>query len=106
MAETLLFVDDTSIFYSHSDPKHFISVLNTELTEIESNKLSVNVKKTSYIIFKSRQKKISVNLPAIVFNNQHLKQEQVIKFLGIYIDEYLTWKPHINYVCKNRNLLE
>ena len=104
MAETLLFADDTSIFYSHSDPKHLISVLNTELTEIDnwmkSNKLSVNIKKTSYIIFKSRQKKISVNLPAIVFDNQHLKQEQVIKFLGIYIDENHTWKPHINYVCK------
>ena len=104
MAETLLFADDTSIFYSHSDPKHLISVLNTELTEIDnwmkSNKLSVNIKKTSYTIFKSRQKKISVNLPAIVFENQHLKQEQVIKFLGIYIDENRTWKPHINYVCK------
>jgi hypothetical protein len=34
MAETLLFADDTSIFYSHSDPKHLIFVLNTELTEI------------------------------------------------------------------------
>ena len=81
-------------------------MLNTELTEIDnwmkSNNWmkSVNIKKTSYIIFKSRQKKISVNLPAIVFDNQHLKQKQVIKFLGIYIDENLTWKPHINYVCK------
>ena len=82
MAETLFFAGDTNTFYFHSDPKHLISVLNTELTEIDnwmkSNKLSVNIKKTSYIIFKSRQKKISVNLPAIVFDKQNLKQEQVI----------------------------
>ena len=52
MAETLFFAGDTNTFYFHSDPKHLISVLNTELTEIgnwmKSNKLSVNIKKTSY----------------------------------------------------------
>ena len=54
MTETLIFADDTSIFYSHSDPKHLESVLNEELTKVDvwmkSNKLSVNIEKTNYII--------------------------------------------------------
>ena len=103
MAESLLFSDDTSTFYSHSDPKQLISVLNIELIDVDiwmkTNKLSVNIKKTSYIIFKPKQKLFNINSP-IVYDNQYLKQEQVVKCLGVYIDENLTWKSHINYVCK------
>ena len=93
MAESLLFSDDTSTFYSHSDPKQLISVLNIELIDVDiwmkTNKLSVNIKKTSYIIFKPKQKLFNINSP-IVYDNQYLKQEQVVKFLGVYIDENLT----------------
>ena len=64
LAELLLFADDTSIFYSHSNPNTLESVLNTELKSIvvwlRCNKLSLNIKKT-YLIFKSRQKKHNHN---------------------------------------------
>ena len=73
---------------------------------MKPNKLCVNIKKTSYIIFKPKQKLFNINSP-IVYDNQYLKQEQVVKFLSVYIDENLTWKSHINYVCKKyQNLLE
>ena len=62
LTQPLLFDDDTSIFYSHSDPDYLESVLNDEVWNLDiwmkCNKLSVNFKKTSYIIFKSRQKKL------------------------------------------------
>ena len=49
VTETLILADDTSIFYSHSDPKHLESVLNEELKKVDvwmkSNKLSVNIEK-------------------------------------------------------------
>ena len=42
-------------------------MLNSELIAVDnwmkSNKLLVNIEKTSYIIFKPRQKKIKINLP-------------------------------------------
>ena len=57
-----LFADYTSIFCSHSDPSCLESVLNEELQNfdvwLKCNKLSVNIKKTNYVIFKSRQKKL------------------------------------------------
>ena len=31
---------------------------------------------------------------------QTLIQGNVTKFLGVYLDEHLTWKYHINFVCK------
>ena len=61
--------------------------------------LSVNVNKTNYIIFKSRQKKLSKSF-SLSFGNQILKQVSETKFLGVYGDENFTWKPHISFVCK------
>ena len=63
LTQPLLFADDTSIFYSHSDPNRLQSVLNEELSNfdvwLKCNKLSVNLKKTNYIFFKSRQKELN-----------------------------------------------
>ena len=79
----------------YKDPKQLISVLNIELIAIDiwikTNKLSVNIKKASYIIFKPKQKLFNINFP-IVYDNQYLKQEQVVKFLGVYISENLTYQ--------------
>ena len=103
LIEVLLFADDTSIFYSHSNPKTLESVLNNELKNIEvwlrCNKLSVNVKKTTYLIFKPWQKKCNHNF-SFSLGGQLLTQTNATKFLGVYIDEHLTWKDHISYLCK------
>ena len=66
---------------------------------MKCNKLSVGIKKTSYIIFKSRQKKLGKSF-SLSFGNQTLTQVNEIKFLGVYIDEHLTWKPQIGFVAK------
>ena len=34
------------------------------------------------------------------FNSQILKEKNSVKFLGVYIDNSLTWKSHINHVRK------
>ena len=103
LAECLFFADDTSIFYSNSDPDHVASVMNSELTKIslwmKSNKLSVNIKKTNYVIFKPKQKSVRMS-SQISLDSIPLKQVTEVKFLGIYIDEGLTWKSHISYICK------
>ena len=57
---------------------------------MRANKLSVNIKKTDYIVFKSKQKRINTDL-SLSFNDQLLKKEHVVKFLGVYIDENLSW---------------
>jgi hypothetical protein len=103
LTESLIFADDTSIFYSHSDPNYLESMMNNELKNLDvwmkCNKLSVNIKKTNYIIFKSNRKQVSNNF-SLCYDNEMLKQKSTIKFLGVYIDEHLTWKQHISYVSK------
>ena len=66
LARYLLFADDTSICYSHSDPAVLVTVLNEAIQNIDlwmkTNKLSVNIDKTNYVIFQSKQKKIRQDL--------------------------------------------
>jgi hypothetical protein len=68
-ATSSLFADDTSIYYSHSDIKQLEATLNSELQNLDiwmkSNKLSVNISKSNYLIFHPSQKKLSLNLRII-----------------------------------------
>jgi hypothetical protein len=105
----LLFADDTSIFLSHTDQEYLTTSLNEELKKLniwmKTNKFSVNINKTNYVIFSSKQKTTKINLP-VLFDDKPLKRVNVVKFLGIYIDENLTWKYHIDHVIKFLNRLE
>jgi hypothetical protein len=102
LVRPLLFADDTSICYSHSDPAVLVTVLNEAIQNIDlwikTNKLSINIDKTNYVIFQSKQKKITQDL-SLSIDDKLITRKQQVKFLGVLLDENLSWKPHINYVC-------
>ena len=103
LLKTFLFADDTSLFYSHKDRNQLIHVMNCELSKIfewlEVNKLSLNVAKTNYILFRPRQKPITVS-DTITLDNIAVQQVEVTKFFGVLLDQHLSWKYHINHVAK------
>ena len=43
---------------------------------------------------------LPLQVPAMTFNNIEIKRESSVKFLGVIIDEKLTWKNHIEVVEK------
>ena len=57
--DLILFADDTNILNSHTDASYLMEVVNLELEKItcwfHANKLSTNVKKSNFIIFRPRQ---------------------------------------------------
>ena len=61
VSRLILFADDTNIFFSHKDPEQLINTLNIELEKLsvwfKSNKLSLNLTKTKFIVFNPRQRK-------------------------------------------------
>ena len=95
LTQSLLFADDTSIFCSHKDANHLISIVNNELAKIiiwlKVNKLSLNLTKTNFMIFHPRQKKVNVNVP-LTLENTMIKQVTETKCLGVLIDQHLSWK--------------
>lgn len=112
---TIMFADDTNLFYSSSNIENLFHKVNRELIKIsdwfKANKLSLNAKKTKYTLFHSCQQKkfLPNNLPFLSIENNEIIQENVTKFLGVLIDENLSWKTHINSVnskiSKNIGLL-
>ena len=56
----ILFADDTNIFLHHSDLNILQSISNVELDKLsewfKSNRLSLNIKKTNYILFSPKSK--------------------------------------------------
>lgn len=56
--------------------------------------LFVNASKTEMILFTKRKKIEGFKNPHIFGNELHLTKQ--VKYLGIIIDDRLTWKPHVD----------
>ena len=93
----ILFADDTNSFYTNNNFNDLLSITNTELAKLFTwfcaNKLSLNLSKCCYMLFGNKCKD-PVN-PDILINDQKLPRVNFIKFLGVYIDDKLTWNHHI-----------
>ena len=50
------------------------------------------------MIFRPRQKTLPITRQIIIENNV-LEQVDNTKFLGVYIDQHLTWKTHVNFTA-------
>jgi hypothetical protein len=100
----ILFADDSNAFLSHASYDHLIALANDELTLandwFKANKLSLNLSKTNYIIFRSNQKTIPSSSTTLKIDNVDIPQVSSSKFLGVYIDQHLKWTTHINEVAK------
>ena len=114
LLDFLLFADDTTILYSSSDIVSKIPLINMELSEVsnwfKANKLSVNATKTNYMIMGTQHmtsiEDQSVSNIDIILDKTKLKRVDKTKFLGVTIDENLSWKNHIDGITKtiSRNI--
>ena len=94
------FADDTNLFISGKNINHLEQIINTELDNIilwlKANKLSLNIKKTQFVLFSGFKKtKPSINLN---IEGESISETVKSKFLGVTIDNKLSWKDHIAYI--------
>ena len=108
-----IFADDTNLFASACDLKSLETLINSELEKVKEwcdvNKLSINFSKTNYMIIKSSRKtseNIEIKLISMDGSCHLLRKKDHIKYLGVMIDESLSWKYHISYICSrvSRNI--
>ena len=76
-----------------------------------SNKLTLKLTKTKYLIFLLLRQKENYNLyPPLNVANVHLEKSFWVKYLGVYINCHLTWHDHIDYICgktsQNINIMD
>ena len=72
--------------------------LKVLVTWLKANKLSLNESKTELIIFRPTQKHLVI-YPNIILNKVKLIPQKHVTYLGITIDEHLSWIKHIENLC-------
>jgi hypothetical protein len=96
--DIIMFADDTNLFIKDRNMECLVKNTNDELSKISKwfklNKLSLNIKKTSFILFQSKKRNIPDKLD-IRIDNIKIEQVKKTKFLGVIINETLTWDDHI-----------
>ena len=79
-----------------------MNLINSKILKLsdwfKASKLSLNIQKPNYIIFKPRQRRNEFTLN-IEMNGFKMNQFKEVNFLGVILDETLSWKFHISQVA-------
>ena len=97
------FADDTNLLYAHKDPKVIKKIVNKDLALLFqwlcANRLSLNVSKTEFIVFRPPCKTLTERI-VLTLNNTKIFESYKIKYLGLLMDTRLNWKAHIHELSK------
>jgi hypothetical protein len=109
-ASLKLFADDTNICIAKDNLSDLFSTSNIVCNEISKwfvcNRLSVNSSKSAYMLFypsKYDDEYIVDQNLELLFDGQKLSRMNCVKFLGLLIDDKLTFRNHINHVTGKIN---
>ena len=93
----IMYADDANILISGRNMAEIEEIFNFVAKKLEiwvsANGLSLNLKKTNYMIFSNSQIHEMPFKPRIC--NYYLERKQSSRFLGVIINEQLTWNEHI-----------
>ena len=96
----ILFADDTNLFCTSQNVNSIIEEINRELANVyawvQSNKLSLNIDKTNYMLFSP--KCACKPSKIIVIYGQSIMEVNETKFLGVIIDNRLKWSSHLGHI--------
>ena len=104
--DLIMYADDTTListletFGNHKKSINIDNNINTEILKIttwlKSNMLELNVEKSKFMIF-FKHPKIITNF-RITINNSTIEQVDHFNFLGLTLDQNITWNPHVDKV--------
>ena len=83
------------MFCTSDKVQHLETVMNEELKLVfkycTTNKLSINLAKTNYMVISSSRLNGSLHI-------HNIERKSQIKYLGVYIDQNLHWGPQIQHI--------
>eukprot|EP00732_Lithocolla_globosa_P001804 Lithocolla_globosa_v1_NODE_1001_length_2963_cov_36.286107.p1 type:complete len:390 gc:universal NODE_1001_length_2963_cov_36.286107:1758-2927(+) len=99
-----IFADDTTLMSFEKDLELLTERVHEDLKAasdwFQVNKLTLNIKKTHYIVF-SHETRHSINhLIRIHINGHTIKRVDNIKHLGVIFHQHIGWHKHINHILK------
>ena len=100
--KTTLFADDTSILLRDKNLNELKRKSEKTLKDVYdwlvSNKLTLSWEKTFFVIYHSPKRSIN-NLNELHVYNNSVKRVKSVKYLGMTIDETLSWNNHVTHIC-------
>ena len=102
----IMYADDTTLYSNIDSPNQNNMIrltetkINAELAKIDEwlkiNKLSLNLKKSKYMVFK-KTSTTNINL-TLTIDKVVIDRVDYFNFLGLTIDSQMTWKKHTDYI--------
>ena len=93
------FADDTTIMDKSDDLNVLNDSLETEANKVllwfNANKLIINLSKTNSMLFSNHNRAKNLN---ISLNNNKIETLNETTFLGVVIDNKLSWKAHVKHI--------
>ena len=111
-SEFIIFADDTNIFVTGNNKEDTYYMANKVLQSVsiymKVNQLHINVSKCAYMYFRPNlnsterstcaRSKIYNTSCTLSLNNKKVKKVDKIKFLGVIIDDQLSWNDQIEHI--------
>jgi len=103
--KTLLYADDASIIVTRSNLENFETKIDNIFGDINNwfkvNQLTLNYNKTNYLQFNKKNSWDCGLKPN--YQGNCIKSSSNTKFLGLIIDDSLSWKAHIDQMISKLN---
>lgn len=98
-----IYADDINIKISGRSESEIEIMSFINLAEVSQylngKQLLLNSKKTKFVAFSAGRSKNNLTCSNIQVNGQCLDEVNNIKFLGLVVDNRLSWDGHVNYIC-------
>ena len=102
--DNILYADDAALMLADSNVKKLKRAINRELAQLDdwliSNKLTLNLTKTKYMLISNinvltakDRKKFKITI-----RKYTIHEVDQFKYLGVILDNKLSWNQHINYL--------
>ena len=99
-----LYADDTALYYQNESYVDIILNMRIELETVKQwpllNKLTLNVKKTKFVIFGSKYKLRQVDNLKLYIDGEEIERVNTFKYLGLMLDCELNFESHISYTYR------
>lgn len=99
-----MFADDTLIYVTGESSMEIERKMNVALNVMEewmnANKLKMNAEKTKYMIVRSIRKELKGNIAVKCLDGTVIERVEVMKYLGVMIDDRLRFNDHCDYILK------
>ena len=93
--------DDTRVTLSDRSQETLAKRVNYDLRKLSmwlrANKFSLNIEKTELVVFRRQNTKLNKSFK-IKLDGKRLFPTSSVKYLGVLLDEHLTWSSQISHV--------